>query len=70
MARAHRVASNLHVGTIYINTYNDTEVHIPFGGYKDSGHGRENCVECLHSYTQIKSVYVNINENYLEHNLN
>ncbi|CAK5075086.1 unnamed protein product [Meloidogyne enterolobii] len=60
LSRAHRVAAELQAGTIYVNTYNDTEVHIPFGGYKNSGYGRENCVECLHSFTQLKSVYVNI----------
>uniref|UniRef100_A0A1I8BS79 Aldedh domain-containing protein n=1 Tax=Meloidogyne hapla TaxID=6305 RepID=A0A1I8BS79_MELHA len=60
LSRAHRVAAQLQAGTVYVNTYNDTEVHIPFGGYKNSGYGRENCVECLHSFTQLKSVYVNI----------
>ncbi|KAI1725294.1 aldehyde dehydrogenase family domain-containing protein [Ditylenchus destructor] len=70
LARAHRVASKLEAGTVYVNTYNDTDVHIPFGGVKISGHGRENCIECLHAYTQIKSIYVNISEKPLEHNLN
>ncbi|KAF7634014.1 Aldedh domain-containing protein [Meloidogyne graminicola] len=60
LSRAHRVAAKLQAGTVYVNTYNDTEVHIPFGGYKNSGYGRENCVECLYSFTQLKSVYVNI----------
>nr|CAD2178673.1 unnamed protein product [Meloidogyne enterolobii] len=67
LSRAHRVAAELQAGTIYVNTYNDTEVHIPFGGYKNSGYGRENCVECLHSFTQLKSVYVNIGN---EQNIN
>ncbi|KAL3104374.1 hypothetical protein niasHT_030288 [Heterodera trifolii] len=68
LARAHRVAAQLKVGTVFVNTYNDAEVHIPFGGFKNSGHGRENCVECLHEYSQVKSVYVNIGEG-LQHNL-
>lgn len=77
------MADQLQAGTIFVNTYNDAEVkqrcnllqnnivfqvHIPFGGFKNSGHGRENCVECLHEYTQIKSVYFNIGEG-LQHNL-
>lgn len=70
LARAHRVAAKLQAGTIFVNSYNDTEVHIPFGGFKSSGHGRENCLECLHSYSQIKAVYVNIDENQLKHHLN
>ncbi|KAH7731646.1 Protein ALH-12 b [Aphelenchoides avenae] len=68
LSRAHRVAARLSAGTVFVNTYNDTEVHIPFGGYKNSGHGRENCIECLHAFTQIKSVYVNISGG-LEHNV-
>jgi aldehyde dehydrogenase family 9 protein A1 len=66
--RAHRVAAQLQAGTVFINTYNDTEVYIPFGGYKNSGHGRENCLETLHSYSQIKAVYVNTQDK-LEHHL-
>ncbi|CAK5083982.1 unnamed protein product [Meloidogyne enterolobii] len=62
LSRAHRVAAELQAGTIYVNTKGVSRgsVHIPFGGYKNSGYGRENCVECLHSFTQLKSVYVNI----------
>jgi len=66
--RAHRVAAQLQAGTIYINSYNDTEVYIPFGGYKNSGHGRENCIETLHCYSQVKAVYVNL-QSKLEHHL-
>uniref|UniRef100_A0A914I7H5 Aldehyde dehydrogenase domain-containing protein n=1 Tax=Globodera rostochiensis TaxID=31243 RepID=A0A914I7H5_GLORO len=68
LARAHRVAAQLKVGTVFVNTYNDAEVHIPFGGFKNSGHGRENCVECLHEYSQVKAVYMHIGEG-LQHNL-
>jgi acyl-CoA reductase-like NAD-dependent aldehyde dehydrogenase len=67
LKRAHRVAANLEAGTVYINSYSDTHVHIPFGGVKNSGHGRENSVECLRAFLQIKAIYVNIGE--VEHNL-
>ncbi|TKR76125.1 hypothetical protein L596_017317 [Steinernema carpocapsae] len=66
LARGHRIASKLQAGTVFINTYNDTDVHVPFGGFKESGHGRENCIEALHAFTQIKAVYVNV-EDKLDH---
>jgi len=66
--RAHRVASKLEAGTVFVNTYNDTMVHVPFGGVKNSGHGRENSVECLKAFFQIKSVYVNFGDE-VQHNL-
>ncbi|VDM82209.1 unnamed protein product [Strongylus vulgaris] len=62
LARCHRVAARLQAGTVFINTYNDTEVNVPFGGYKSSGHGRENCLDTLRLYSQIKAVYVNIQD--------
>lgn len=58
LARAHRIAAKLQAGTVYVNTYNDTEVNVPFGGFKNSGHGRENSIATLQSFTQIKAVYV------------
>ncbi|CAI4226722.1 unnamed protein product [Auanema sp. JU1783] len=60
LARCHRVAAQLEAGTVYLNTYNDTEVNVPFGGYKNSGHGRENCVDTLKAFTQTKAIYVNL----------
>ncbi|CAD6197401.1 unnamed protein product [Caenorhabditis auriculariae] len=59
LGRCHRIATKLQAGTVFLNSYNDTEVNVPFGGFKNSGHGRENCVDTLKSYTQIKAIYVN-----------
>ena len=58
MARAHRVAGDLAAGTLWINHYNLSPVEIPFGGSKNSGIGRENSLEALRHYSQVKSVYV------------
>uniref|UniRef100_A0A1I8FL48 Aldedh domain-containing protein n=1 Tax=Macrostomum lignano TaxID=282301 RepID=A0A1I8FL48_9PLAT len=58
LARAHRVIGELQAGSLYINTYNSYPARVPFGGYKMSGFGRENCAESLRSYSQVKSVYV------------
>jgi betaine-aldehyde dehydrogenase len=56
--RAHRVVGTLKAGTCWINAYNLTPVEIPFGGAKQSGIGRENSIEALRHYSQVKSVYV------------
>ncbi len=58
LARAHRVAAKLQAGTCWINAYNVTPVAMPFGGYKQSGLGRENGLAAIEHYTQLKSVYV------------
>ncbi|WP_181699790.1 betaine-aldehyde dehydrogenase [Chthonobacter albigriseus] len=62
LARAHRVIAQVKAGTTWINTYNLTPVEMPFGGMKQSGLGRENGREALHSYTQVKSVYVELGD--------
>ncbi|MGH8911771.1 MAG: aldehyde dehydrogenase family protein, partial [Acidimicrobiia bacterium] len=58
VSRAHRVAASLEAGTIWVNTYNITPVEMPFGGYKQSGVGRENSLSAIDHYTQRKAVYV------------
>ena len=58
LARAHRVASQIEAGTVWINTYNQTPIELPFGGNKQSGIGRENSLAAIEQYTQLKSVYV------------
>ncbi|MDI9313551.1 MAG: betaine-aldehyde dehydrogenase [Hydrotalea sp.] len=58
LQQGHRVAAKLETGTIWINNFNITPIEMPFGGYKESGLGRENAKAVLESYTQIKSVYV------------
>ncbi|XP_067938158.1 4-trimethylaminobutyraldehyde dehydrogenase-like [Watersipora subatra] len=60
--RAHRVISKLQAGSCYINNYNVNPVEIPFGGYKQSGIGRECGELCLQYYTQSKSVYVEMGD--------
>lgn len=56
--RAHRVVAALQAGICWINTYNRTPIEIPFGGYKQSGYGRENSEWAIQHYTQLKTVYV------------
>ena len=60
--RAHRVASRVRAGTIWVNCYRRIHWASPFGGYKMSGYGRENGLEVMHLYTQVKSVWVDLAE--------
>ena len=60
VGRAHRVAAGLKAGTVWINTYNIYDPASPFGGYKQSGFGRELGENALEHYTQVKSVWVNL----------
>jgi acyl-CoA reductase-like NAD-dependent aldehyde dehydrogenase len=58
--KAHYVASRLKAGTVWINTYNLYDAASPFGGYKQSGYGRDLGRHALEQYTQVKSVWVNL----------
>ncbi|HEX2529047.1 MAG TPA: betaine-aldehyde dehydrogenase [Geminicoccus sp.] len=58
LARGHRVIAQVQAGTTWINSYNMTPIEMPFGGVRQSGIGRENGLEALRHYTQVKSVYV------------
>jgi len=60
--RAHRVAAALEVGSAYINTYNMAPAEVPFGGFKQSGIGRENGTAAIEFYSQMKTVYVEMND--------
>jgi aldehyde dehydrogenase (NAD+) len=59
--KAHYVARKLQAGTVWINTYNVYDTAAPFGGYKQSGFGREMSAHALEHYTQVKSVWVDLN---------
>jgi acyl-CoA reductase-like NAD-dependent aldehyde dehydrogenase len=59
--KAHYIARKLQAGTVWINTYNVYDTAAPFGGYKHSGFGREMSAHALEHYTQIKSVWVDLN---------
>ena len=60
IGRAHRMAAELAAGIVWINNYNVTPVEIPFGGVKHSGVGRENGWAALSDYSQLKTVYVEV----------
>ena len=58
--KAHRMAEILKAGTVWINCYNCFDAASPFGGYKQSGFGREMGKAALDLYTQIKSVWMRV----------
>jgi len=56
IGRAHALAKKLRAGTVWINCYNVFDASLPFGGYKQSGWGREMGHEVLNNYTEVKAV--------------
>ena len=56
ISKAHRIAEKLRAGTVWINCYNVFDAALPFGGYKQSGWGREMGHEALEMYTEVKAV--------------
>jgi len=60
ISNAHYVASKLRAGTVWVNCYNAFDAASPFGGYKQSGMGREMGSYALNNYTEVKSVWINL----------
>ncbi|MDW5593448.1 aldehyde dehydrogenase family protein [Conexibacter stalactiti] len=60
LSKAHRLASAIDAGTVYVNTYHATDPSLPFGGFKQSGWGRELGPDALDLYTETKSVIVQL----------
>jgi acyl-CoA reductase-like NAD-dependent aldehyde dehydrogenase len=58
IGKAHRLAKAIRAGTVWVNCYNCFDAASPFGGYKDSGFGRELGKHAVELYTQVKSVWV------------
>jgi acyl-CoA reductase-like NAD-dependent aldehyde dehydrogenase len=59
IGRAHRMAERIEAGTVWVNCYRAVSFMSPFGGYKDSGFGRENGADAIREYLQVKSVWIN-----------
>jgi phenylacetaldehyde dehydrogenase len=53
---AHKLANRIRSGTVWINCHNVFDASLPFGGYKQSGWGREMGAEVLHNYTEVKAI--------------
>ncbi|MBE0615253.1 MAG: aldehyde dehydrogenase [Burkholderiales bacterium] len=59
IGRAMRMSERIQAGTVWVNTYRAVSYLSPFGGYKDSGLGRENGMDAVREYLQTKSVWIN-----------
>jgi acyl-CoA reductase-like NAD-dependent aldehyde dehydrogenase len=60
LTKAHKAVRDLEAGVIWVNCFDHGDMTQPFGGYKQSGHGRDKCWESLLSYTQTKSAWVHL----------
>jgi acyl-CoA reductase-like NAD-dependent aldehyde dehydrogenase len=58
--RAHRVARALRAGTVHVNQYDEDDITVPFGGYKQSGNGRDKSLHALEKYTELKTTWLRI----------
>ncbi|MBL3687866.1 aldehyde dehydrogenase family protein [Leucobacter zeae] len=57
---AHQVSRALRAGTVWVNCYNQADINVPFGGYKQSGNGRDKSLHALDQYTQLKTNWFNL----------
>ncbi len=58
--KALRVAGKLQAGTIHVNSYNEDDITVPFGGYKQSGNGRDKSLHAFDNYTELKTIWVGL----------
>lgn len=61
-ARIHRVARQLQAGTVWVNCYETTDFLYPFGGYKQSGIGKDRSIHAMAQYTELKSTWIDLEE--------
>lgn len=62
LARAHRVSKKIHAGICYVNTYRAISPIAPFGGFNQSGYGREAGMDAIKDYTRTKTTWINTSE--------
>ncbi|MDQ1196197.1 aldehyde dehydrogenase [Agrobacterium sp. SORGH_AS 787] len=60
LGKAHQFIRDVEAGMVYVNSYMIGDMQFPFGGWKESGNGRDKCMEALASYTQTKSAWLTI----------
>ena len=60
LTRAHMVAKALRAGTVHVNSYDEDDITVPFGGYKQSGNGRDKSLHALEKYTELKTTWIKL----------
>ncbi|ELP0293251.1 aldehyde dehydrogenase PuuC [Klebsiella michiganensis] len=58
LSRAHRVSRRLKAGSVFVNNYNDGDMTVHFGGYKQSGNGRDKSLHALEKFTELKTIWI------------
>jgi gamma-glutamyl-gamma-aminobutyraldehyde dehydrogenase/4-guanidinobutyraldehyde dehydrogenase/NAD-dependent aldehyde dehydrogenase len=57
---AHKVARELRAGMVYVNCYDEDDITVPFGGYKQSGMGRDKSLHAFEKYTELKTTWIRL----------
>jgi 4-guanidinobutyraldehyde dehydrogenase/NAD-dependent aldehyde dehydrogenase len=60
ISRAHLVAKALRAGTVHVNSYDEDDITVPFGGFKQSGNGRDKSLHALEKYTELKTTWIRL----------
>ena len=60
LSKAHRTARALRAGTVHVNSYDEDDITVPFGGYKQSGNGRDKSLHAFDKYTELKTTWIKL----------
>jgi acyl-CoA reductase-like NAD-dependent aldehyde dehydrogenase len=60
--KAHRLARSIRAGVVWVNTFDTADITVPFGGYKQSGFGRDKGMAALDGYTQLKTTWIDLSD--------
>jgi len=60
ITRAHRIARSLRAGMVYVNCYDADDITVPFGGFKQSGTGRDKSLHAFDKYTELKTTWIDL----------
>ncbi|WMY76080.1 aldehyde dehydrogenase PuuC [Buttiauxella selenatireducens] len=60
LSRAHRMSRRLKAGSVFVNNYNDGDMTVPFGGYKQSGNGRDKSLHALEKFSELKTIWISL----------
>ena len=58
--RTHRLARALRAGTVHVNQYDEDDITVPFGGFKQSGNGRDKSLHAFDKYTELKTTWIDL----------
>ncbi len=62
VTKAHRIARALRAGMVYVNCYDADDITVPFGGYKQSGTGRDKSLHAFDKYTELKTTWIDLSK--------